>query len=755
MRCSDSMPARASSLLPVLLTLLAVALSPGATGAAPSEDPAALVDPFIGTDDGTSPDPPPGDSGGSTFPGAAFPFGMVQWSPDTAPQAEFSYRYSDDRIRGFSVNHISGTGCPALVDFPVLPVTRPITASPGPSMSEHAQPFRHEGEEASPGYYRVKLASGVLVRLGVTFRTGLAEITFPEGDQGALLVQASKTTETSDVLPRVVEGSLRVEGPTRVSLSLTSELFCGQASRYQVHMALETDRSFSSYATWLGEDLEAGRAERKGDRPGVQLLFDTSKERVVRARVALSYVSRENAWKNLAAGGTTWNLESVREKARRAWNERLSRIRVEGGTQRERRIFTSALYRTLLHPNVVTDTNGEYPGFDGRTRVAEGYVHYANFSGWDVYRTWVQLVAIVAPDVMNDMVRSLLENAGVCGGLPRWTLVNDETGVMVGDPAGAFIANAHAFGARGFDARAALALMARSGSTPGLTCNAHEVRPGLAFYLDKGFLPVDAPGMPWGPTSTTLEYAQSDFAIAQMAAALGDTATRDAFLTRSGNWRNVLDPETLLIRPRRIDGSWEDGFEPPNHEHYVEGNAVQYTFFVPHDVPGLVEALGGREKVLPRLDHLFEQLNAGQSYPHFYIGNEPAFTTPYLYNFIGEPQKTQEVVRRIVTRTFTDGPGGLPGNDDMGATSSWLVWAHLGLFPAVPGVGGFSVASPLFPRVEIQLAGGGSLEIRAPGAAASRPLVERVRVNGETLAEPWIPWGRVSSGAVVEFDLAP
>jgi predicted alpha-1,2-mannosidase len=720
-----------------------------------TEDPAALVDPFIGTDDGTSPDPPPGDSGGSTFPGAAYPFGMVQWSPDTAPNGEFSYYYPDDKIRGFSVNHLSGTGCPALLDFPVLPVTGPLDTSPGPSLVDHAQPFRHEDEEASPGYYRVTLANGVRVRLSVTPRTGLAEITFPEGPPGGLLVLAGKTVERSDVLPRVAEGSLRVEGSTRVSFSLASELFCSQASGYRVHLALETDRPFASYATWLGDDLETGRDERRGDRPGVHLRFDTSTERLVRVRVALSYVSRENAWKNLAAEGTTWDLEDIRTNARRAWNERLSHIRVEGGTERERRMFTSALYRTLLHPNVITDVNGEYPGFDGEPHVATGYVHYANFSGWDVYRTWVQLVTILAPDVMNDMVRSLLENARVCGGLPRWTLANDETGVMVGDPAGAFIANAHAFGARGFDAREALALMARSGSTPGLTCNAHEVRPGLAFYLEKGYLPVDAPGVGWGPTSTTLEYAQSDFAIAQMAAALGDTAIHQAFLARSENWRNVLDPETLLIRPRRLDGSWEDGFEPPNHEHYVEGNAVQYTFFVPHDFPGLVEALGGREEAIFRLDHLFEQLNAGQSYPHFYIGNEPAFSTPFLYNFAGEPKKTQAVVRRIVTRTFTDGPGGLPGNDDMGATSSWLVWANLGLFPAVPGVGGFSLASPLFPRVEIQLADGATLEIRTPGAAADRPFFDRVRVNGAPLSEPWLPWDRVAAGGLVEFDLAP
>jgi predicted alpha-1,2-mannosidase len=680
---------------------------------------------------------------------------MVQWSPDTAPEGEFSYYYPDDRIRGFSVNHLSGTGCPALLDFPVLPVTQPVEVSPGPSLSAHAQAFRHQDEEASPGYYRVELANGVSVRLSVTRRTGLAEITFPRGEEGGLLVLAGKTVERSDVLPRVAEGSVRVEGPTRVSLSLTSELFCSQSSRYDVHLALEVDRPFASYATWLGDDLERGQAERTGDRPGVHLRFDTSKERGVRVRVALSYVSRENAWKNLASAGNSWDVDLVRREARRAWNERLSRIRVEGGTERERRIFTSALYRTLLHPNVVTDVNGEYPGFDGRTHVASGYVHYANFSGWDVYRSWVQLVTIVAPDVMNDMVRSILENARVCGGLPRWTLVNDETGVMVGDPAGAFIANAHAFGARGFDAEEALALMARSGSTPGLTCNRHEVRPGLAFYIEKGYLPVDAPGVGWGPTSTTLEYAQSDFAIAQMAEALGDTATRDVFLARSGNWRNVLDPETLLVRPRRLDGSWEEGFEPPNHEHYVEGNAVQYTFFVPHDFPGLIEALGGREKVEPRLDHLFEQLNAGQSYPHFYIGNEPAFSTPFLYNFAGEPRKTQEVVRRIVTRTFTDGPGGLPGNDDMGATSSWLVWATLGLYPAVPGVGGFSLASPLFPRVEITLANGATLEIRAPGATADRPFVDRVRIDGQPLAEPWLPWERVSSGGLLEFDLAP
>ncbi len=601
----------------------------------------------------------------------------------------------------------------------------------------------------------MKLASGVQVRLSVTQRTGLAEITFPKGVPAGLLVQAGKTVDDSDRGIRVAEGSLKVEGPSRVSFSLTSERFCSNASRYTVHLALETDRPFTSYATWLGDDLETGRAERQGARPGVSLRFDTDRQRQVRVRVGLSYVSRENAWKNLAAEAVTWDLDRIRKQARQAWSRRLARIRVEGGQTRERRMFYSALYRCLLHPNVITDANGEYPGFDGKTHVAAGYVHYANFSGWDVYRTWVQLAAIVAPEVTGDMVRSLLENAKACGGLPRWTLANDETGVMVGDPASAFIANAYAFGARGFDAPEALALMRRSASTPGLFCNAHEVRPGLALYLEKGYLPVDGRDVGWGPTSTTLEYAQSDFAIAQMAAALGQTATRDAFLARSRCWRYLLDPETHLIRPRKQDGSWEDDFEPPHHEHYVEGNAVQYTFFVPQDFPGLVEALGGKQEVVRRLDALFEQLNAGQSYPHFYIGNEPQFSTPWLYNFAGEPARTQEVVRRIVTRNFTDGPGGLPGNDDLGATSSWFIWATLGLYPAVPGVGGLSLASPLFPRATLQLAGGSKLEIRAPGAAAGRPLVDQVRVGGEPLRGTWLPWDQVAGGGRVEFELAP
>jgi len=724
-------------------------------GMAWAEDPVALVDPFIGTAEGSSPDPPPGDTGGATFPGAAYPFGMVQWSPDTAPGAEFSYYYPDDTIKGFSVNHISGPGCPALLDFPMLPVTKEVTESPGQTLLPYAQPFRHQDEEAEPGYYRVRLESGVEVRLSVTQRTGLAEITFPKGAPAGLLVQAGKTVDDSLRGIRVAGGEVKIEGPRRVSLSLTSERFCSNASRYRVHLALETDQPFASYATWLGDDLEAGRAERQGSRAGAYLRFDTARERKVRVRVGLSYVSRENAWKNLAAEAVTWDLDRVRRQAREAWSRRLLRIRVEGGERRERLMFYSALYRCLLHPNVITDANGEYPGFDGNTHVASGYVHYANFSGWDVYRTWVQLAAIVAPETTSDMVRSLLENAKACGGLPRWTLANDETGVMVGDPASAFIANAYAFGARGYDAREALALMRRSASTPGLTCNAHEVRPGLAFYLEKGYLPVDGEDVGWGPTSTTLELAQSDFAIAQMAAALGETATSETFLARSRCWRHLLDPETHLIRPRKRDGSWGDGFEPPNHEDYVEGNAVQYTFFVPQDFPGLVEALGGKDEVIRRLDALFEQLNAGQSYPHFYIGNEPQFSTPWLYNFAGAPAKTQEVVRRIVTRNFTDGPGGLPGNDDLGATSSWFIWANLGLYPAVPGVGGFSLASPLFPLATMELADGSKLEVRARGAAADRPLVERVRVNGEPLSGTWIPWDPLAAGGRVEFELAP
>lgn len=719
--------------------------------AQPKDTPSVWVDPFIGTADGDSPDPPPGDKGGAVFPGATVPFGMIQWSPDTGPSSEFSYHYDDRFIKGFSVNHISGPGCPALLDFPFLPITTALAESPSKNMEALWAEFRHSDEKAAPGRYSVRTKAGLSVELTARPRAGFARISYPVDAARGLLIEAGKTAGT------VTSGRLQVLSSHRIVGSLNSEGFCGGGAfkgAYRVHIAVHFDQAITQ-STWYGKDTwKVGAKVSESPSHGLYLRFSDDSGAPLHATVAISYVSTNNALANLDESMKDAGFERVQKEAEATWNQYLRRIRIEGGSESDQRTFYTALYHTLLHPNIFSDVNGEFMGFDGLAHVARGYTQYANYSGWDIYRSWIQLMALIAPKETRDIMRSFVVNAQQCGALPRWTLANDETGVMVGDPGSLLVANAHAFGVRGFDERAALALMKQAATGQTVRCNKSIMRPAQSIYNEVGYLPMDAKEAGWGPTSTTLEYAAADFAIAKFSESLGDRATAALHLERSRNWRNVFNPATGYVQPRARDGQWQPNFDPSKHDGYVEGNAAQYTFFVPHDAAGLIQALGGAEAAVQRLNALFTQLNSGLSQPYFYIGNEPQFGTPWLYNYAGHPWQTQEVVNKILTRTFTDKPGGLPGNDDLGATSSWFVWASLGLYPDVPGVGRLSVNTPRFPRATVTLPGDKALVITANGVNPQSFYIQSKRINGRPWDNFWLDLKQIQNGANIDFTVS-
>ena len=700
------------------------------------------VDPFIGTDDGDSPDPPPGDTGGAVFPGATVPFGMIQWSPDTSPSAEFGYHYRDTKIRGFSVTHLSGSGCAAMLDFPFLPAAAVPTRVEAVGDARSAATFRHADEVATPGYYRVKLGTGIEVELTAATRAGFGRFSFPAGAPAGILVGASKTV--GDAQAKVTRGELHVISPTRITASLTSEKFCGHASAYTIHLAAAFDHPIVDSAGWVGDTWTPNAREIRGPRSGLWLRFDTSTVASVGVTIAISYVSAANAQHNLDAALAT-SFDQARATATKQWNDALGRIEIKDGDASALRTFYTALYHSLLHPNVASDVNGEYMGFDRVVHRAVGYTHYATFSGWDIYRSWIQLVALLYPREADDMLRSFVADAQQCGGLPKWALANDDTGVMVGDPGALIVANGYAFGARGFDAQVALALATRRNAR----CNLWETRPREALADEVGYLPNDPEGG-WGSAAVTLEYAVADFAIGKLARALGDADTADAYARRATRWKALFDPSTGYIRPRHRDGGWKTPFKPTHERGFIEGNAAQYTFFVPHDPTGLAAAMGGPAHAIARLDALFAQLNAGMRYPHFYIGNEPQFGTPYLYARLGAPAKTQEVVRRILTRAFTALPSGLPGNDDLGALSSWYVWSALGMYPDLPGTPDLALASPLFPSAVLHLRDGTTLAIEAPGEG---PLVDKLELDGAAIDASSIPLARLLGGHRLVFTL--
>ena len=714
------------------------------------------VNTFVGT-----------DNDGNTFPGATVPFGMVQWSPDTT--AAGWYKYPDTKIRGFSLTHFSGAGCPAYADFPFMPAVGALKASPGSNFGDYAASFSHDKEQAAPGYYSVELNSGVKVALSATARTGSGVFTFPQTNEAQLLVNAGgSATGDSD-------SSVSVIGDRELTGSATSGKFCDSNTTYRVYFAAQFDRPFDSFATWEADKLNPNVREARGKQSGAVLTFDATRERAVKVKVGVSFVSVENARLNLQTENGGWDFDAVRQKADATWNDWLGRINVEGGSDEQRRVFYTALYHALLHPNVFSDVNGQYVGFDRAVHDARPRTQYANFSDWDTYRTVVQLHALLAPRETSDMMQSLVADAEQSGYLPKWEMANDVTAVMGGDSPAALVATGYAFGARSFDARSALRFMLKAATQPGTGLHGYVERARLAEYLARGYVPVTS--FQWdngmtGATSASLEYVTDDFCVAQLAAALGDARTHADFMRRAQNWQTIFDPETGFIRPRRANGVFLEGFDPdtlaPHSEvpwdksaqaSFEEGNTWQYTWMIPHNYRGLISAVGGDAEVTRRLDKFFTKL-VGWGQPYFNIGNEPSFVSPYAYAWAGAPWRTQAAVRRIMNEIYKPTPAGLPGNDDLGATSAWYVWGALGLYPAIPGVGGFVITTPLFPAATIRLGDGSTLRIttqaatfrgvtaggvtstdntNAQGATANDIYIRSLKLDGATYTRAWLP----------------
>jgi len=708
------------------------------------------VNPFVGT-----------DGAGNTFPGAALPFGMMQWSPDTTGNG--FYKYRDSKIRGISLTHLSGAGCPIFADIPLLPTVEPIKNSPATNISDYALGFSHSNEQAAPGYYSVDFNSEIQVKLTVTARTGLGVFTYPSTEEANLLINAGGSATGNSM------SSVQVVDNDRVIGSAMSGTFCGTNTVYTIYFAVQFNRPFKSFGTWNAGAVNPGLRSSTSKQPGAFLTFDTSREPTVKAKVGISFVSVENALLNLKTENSGWDFDAVRRKAHVTWNDWLSRIKVDGGTREQKEIFYTALYHSLLSPNIFSDANGEYIGFDRMVHKANGYRHYTNISDWDTYRSQVQLQALLAPRETSDMVQSLVVDAEQSGWLPKWVLANDVTAVMGGDNPVPLITTAYAFGARGFDTRTALRYMLKAATQPGVGIHGYRERPSLTEYLKVGYVPysLDFDSAAINSASVTLEYANDDFCIAQFAKSLADTKTHGVFMRRAQNWQNLFDAEIGFIRPRRKNGVFLEGFNPDavlprsevpwdkiNQAGFQEGNTWQYTWMIPYNYKGLFQAIGGSAEVTLRLDRFFTELS-GWGRPHFNMANEPSFVSPFAYTFAGAPWKTQTTVRRIMTETFKATSDGLPGNDDLGATSAWYVWSAIGLYPAIPGVGGFIISSPSFSSVKIRLGDGRQLQIVADGMPKNSPYVQKLTLNGKPYTRTWLPVENLSSGTTtLNFKLA-
>ncbi len=695
------------------------------------------VDPFIGTDEGGSHFGFSGNSG-DTFPGATYPMGMVQWSTDTPSNLPGGYYYRDTTIKGFSLTHFSGRGCHVYQDVPFLPYVGTVTTSPAANPAIFSSHFSHENEQAHPGYYGVHLdASNVDVELTVTPHTGYGQFTYPASTASTMLINAGGSINGTTRSNVYIDSA-----NNEVTGSATSTIGCG-SSKYTVYFVAQFDRAFSSFGTWNATTVSPGSSASTSPHSGAFVTFDTTQQRIVHVKVGISFVSVANAALNSKSENGNADFTTQRLAADTAWNARLKSIEVQGGTENEKRIFYTALYHTFLHPNIFNDVNRQYLGFDGRVHtVTQGHAQYENIAGWDQYRSLIQLRALLAPTETGDIAQSLVNDAEQGDGhLPRWEQGNADSHGMNGDGGALIIAQAYAFGADNFDTKAALTAM---------TTGQAKIREGLADYLSLGYVAAETSG---NASAITEEYSSADFGISTFAQAVGNTELSSVYRQRSNNWQHVFNIVNGYMQFRNRNGSWTSNFAPTSQNGFTEGDAAQYSWLVPFNLRTLFDKMGGNASVVTRLNNFFTQLNAGPNSQYAFMGNEPCFEVPWEYDFASAPAQTQRVVRAIQTTLFQATPGGLPGNDDGGSLSAWYVFSALGLYPEIPGVGGFVIGSPLFSSITIHVAGGHTLSITAPAASDTTPYIQQLLVNGQPTTKLWLPLSAMKQNTTLTYSL--
>ncbi|MFJ6748684.1 GH92 family glycosyl hydrolase [Streptomyces sp. NPDC091266] len=742
-------------------TLLGGALAAPAARAEPPAGPLTdLVNPFIGS-----------QNDGNTYPGAAVPFGMVQLSPDTGHTT--GYGYDDDHIRGFSAVHISGVGCGLGGDLPVLPTTGDITET---DYAKYAASYSHDDESARPGYYRVGLKSygGIDAELTATTRTGKQRYTFPATGKANVLLNAGQS------LHKTVTSHVEVLDAHTIRTTLTGRGFCQDTKPYTLHTLTRFDRPFASYGTWDGDKVTAGSKDSTATgKSGAYARFDTREDRTVEATTAVSYVDAPGAARNLRAEGGR-SFDRTKEAANAAWERRLGLVKAQGGDTALRRTFYSSLYRSFLAPNIGSDVDGRYTGWDQRPHRAHGFTYYQNWSLWDTYRTQAQLLALLAPRESRDMALSVLRIDKESGWLPKWGYGTVETNIMTGDPVTPFLTNAYQQGLlKGHEEEAYAALKKNADGVPpadspavGREANAQYLKDGFAPYL-KGrehAKPGDS-DFDHG-ASATLEYALSDAMLAQMARDLGHRADADRYAARAQNYRRIFDTSTGFFRARDAKGAFAGPADPAKSEGFHEGTSWQYQWMVPQDMPGMLDLIGGKKKAGERLDSFFaypqllkdpektarevwvngpyDYYNADKYNPQ----NEPDLIAPYTYLSTGEPWKTTDVVHAALT-LFTDTPTGMTGNDDLGTMSAWMVLSAIGVFPVQPGTDSWGLSTPVFDRVDLQLDRGyypsGHFTVKAPGTSAAHRYVQSVRLDGQERDRTYLTTDDLRSGRELSF----
>ena len=656
-----------------------------------------------------------GLASGYLYPGATYPFGMVQFTP-----SYFS------KSAGFVINQLSGAGCDHMGNFPTFPVKGKLQASPENILNYRINISKEQGHA---GYYEATVQEDIRAHLTVTERTGMAKYEFPANQTMGTVIIGGGISATP-----INQAAIVITAPNRCEGYAVGGNFCGLPTPYKVYFVAEFDTGAVEFGTWKQKELKPNTTFAEGECSGVYFTFDLDKKKDIQYKIGVSYVSVDNARKNLRMENAGWNFDEIRGEAEKSWNHYLSKIEVEGDNADRITQFYTHLYRTMIHPNVCSDVNGEYMGADNRVYKSRSK-QYTSFSNWDTYRTQIQLLAMLEPDVTSDIVISHQDFAEQSGGaFPRWVLANIETGVMQGDPTPILISNAYAFGARNYDPRPIFKTMRTNAEIPGAKSQNIEERPGLKQYLEKGYYNA----------SEQLEYTSSDFAIGQFALrAIGDEFSAWRYFHFARSWKNLFNPETGWLQSRNSDGSWK-----PLSEDFRESTYKNYFWMVPYDIAGLVEMIGGKKNAEQRLDEFFQRLDANYNDAWFASGNEPSFHIPWIYNWVGCPYKTQTVVNRILNEQYSGKIDGLPGNDDLGTMGAWYIFACIGLYPEIPGIGGFTINTPIFSSVKIHLKNG---SIFIKGGSEKNIYIKSLKVNGVLYNSTWINWDELSNGATLEY----
>jgi predicted alpha-1,2-mannosidase len=721
---------------------------------------AADVDPRIGTG---------GD--GHTFPGATVPFGMIQLSPDTAmPDFKHAYKwaagyqYGDPTIMGFSHTHFSGSGHSDLGDVLVMPIAGDVRLEPGDPAkpgSGYRSRFSHASEVVQAGYYAVTLSDyGVRAELTAGRRVGWHRYTFPKDKPAHLLLDLRPSIY--DYPGKVLWASLRVHPDGSVTGCRTTRgwapgrelCFAMRFSQPMIARELvnrETDLVYKGFAgpgnRPQDHDAQNGRA--------LEGVFDFGTlSQPLEVKVAISPVSEANALANLDQDGQGWDFDARRAAATADWNKALAVIDVDA-PKPARTLFYTALYHAMLAPTLSMDVNGDYRGPDHAVHRAQGFDFYSSWSLWDVYRAQQPLMVLLDPRRSTDFIRSLIAagEASPFGILPVWAYQGLETWCMIAYHAVPVIADAYIKGVRGFDADAALKLMVASAT--------YGPYGDLADYMKLGYVPIDHEPE---AASKTLEYAYDDWSLAQMAGAMGKRDIAATFLKRAGNWRNAWDPKTGFMRARLSNGQFREPFDPTFAGYgsdYTEGNAWQYSWYVPQDIPGLIRAMGGNAKFVARLDQLFDAKVDPAHFKNveditgligwYAHGNEPSHHIAYLYDYAGAPWKTQQRLKQIMDSQYAPRPDGLSGNDDLGQMSAWYIFTALGFYPVTPASDVYAIGRPFVPSATLHLSNGRSFTVSASPMDDAHPWVGAVTLNGKPLDRPYIRHAQILAGGELHF----